>query len=115
MNVIKVAVSDLLQQLKINRDKHIKEYNEAMIGYREALVEEIRRKLELAEKGQDVDHTLKTVRPNSFEQYYNEAIGMMEWSIETEVELDRADFKQYVQDEWGWKNQFSLTTSMYGK
>lgn len=115
MNTVKVAVSDLLRTLYINRDKHIQEFNDAMVGYREALVNELQEKLILAQTGKDINHNIKTVRPVSYEDSYNEAIAMMEWTVDKEVELDRMEFKQYVQDEWTWKNAFSLTASMYSK
>ena len=30
------------------------------------------------------------------------------------VELDWSEFTQYVQDNWGWKKQWSVTNSTYG-
>lgn len=113
MNYVKVAVSDLLAQLKVNKDKHVKEFNEAMIGYREALKKELHDKFLLASSNVDVKHNIDTVRPTSYETFYDEAIAMMEWTIEKEVELDRNEFKQYVQDEWSWKNSFAITASLY--
>lgn len=113
MNTVKVAVSDLLKHLKKNRDSHVKEYAEAMVGYRETLVKELKLMTKKATAGEDIELIVRVVRPENYEQSYTEAIEMLEWTVEKEVELDRHQFKQYVQDEWSWKQTFVRTAGMY--
>lgn len=115
MNSVKVAVSDLLKHLKKNREAHIKSYNEAMEGYREALVKELKVMTKKATAGEDIELYVRVVRPESYEDSYTEAIEMLEWTVEKEVEIDRHQFKQYVQDEWQWKQGFARTMSVYAK
>lgn len=113
MENIKVAVSDLLTQLKTNREKHVIEYDEAMVAYRETMVKELSKLLKSAKKGADINHVVNVLRPVSFVDSYNEAIAMMEWTIDSEVDLSMHDFKCYVQDVWSWKHQFNSITSSY--
>lgn len=113
MENIKVAVSDLLTQLKTNRAKHVVEYDEAMVAYRETMVKELSKLLKNAKKGADVNHTIGVLRPVSFVDSYDEAIAMMEWTTDSEVNLSVPDFKCYVQDVWSWKYQFNAITSSY--
>jgi hypothetical protein len=103
----------LLKHLKTNRDKHIKEYEEAMAGYREAIISELKGKYTIACQNLDVSHSLKTVRPISYEKSYNEIISMLEWTTDKEIELDHNEFTMYVQDDWSWKGNFLATTSVY--
>ncbi len=100
MEKIKVAVSDLLAQLKTNRENHVVEYEESMVAYREAMVKELNKLLKTAKKGGDINHSLNVLRPVSFFESYDEAIAMMEWTTDSEVELSMHDFKCYVQDVW---------------
>jgi len=113
MNTVKVAVRDLLAHLKANREAHIAEFNESMVGYREAMIKAFAQALKKAKANEDVDHMVDIVRPFSYLESYDEAIAMLEWTIDQEVELDRQQFKQYVQDEWVWKQAFVRTAGMY--
>ena len=113
MKTVKIKVSELLKHLKTNRLNHIKDYHEAMLGYRQAIREELKAKSVVAGQNLDVSHNLKTVRPTSYEDSYNEVIAMLEWTTDKEVELDRLEFQQYVQDNWNWKGNFLATTSVY--
>ncbi len=113
MKTVRIKVKDLLGHLKANRENHIKEYTESMIGYRKAVIDELKAKSIIAGQNLDVSHALKTIRPTSFEKTYDEVISMLEWTIEKEVDLDRNEFTMYVQDQWQWKDSFLATTSIY--
>lgn len=113
MKTIKIKVEDLLTHLQKNREKHVTEFNIAMSGYRKAVWEKLKELTEKAERLEDIHHTLDVIRPQSFIDSYDEAISMLQWTTDTEVELDRAEFKQYVQDEWSWANVFAASTRVY--
>jgi hypothetical protein len=113
MDAVKVAVEDLLKVLKENREKHVKEYDEAIVGYRIELIKQFKEKLNQAERNLDVEHSLKLVRPVTYVNDYDDAIMMMEWTVDKEVELGRHEFLQYVNDSWSWKNNFSNISSSY--
>ena len=82
MNSVKVAVSDLLKHLKKNRETHIKDYEEAMVGYREALVKELKAMTKKAQNNEDIELYVRVVRPESYVDSYTEAIEMLEWTVE---------------------------------
>lgn len=113
MKTVKIKVSELLKHLKTNRTNHIKDYTESMVGYRKAILDELKGKHLVACQNLDVSHTLQTVRPVSFVKSYDEVISMLEWTTEKEVDLDRNEFTMYVQDQWGWKDSFLATTQIY--
>jgi sulfur carrier protein ThiS len=113
MHTVKVAVSDLLAQLKLNRADHIKEYNEAVVGYKKALEKELQEKLKTVRKTGDVSFNFKTVKPQSYENSFIEAITQLEWTVDKEVDLDQQSFKQLVMNQWAWQSNFTATTAMY--
>lgn len=115
MKTIKVSKAELLSHLRTNRENHIVEYNDALVQYRLALQEAFKDALKQAKNNEDVEHRVNVVRPQNYTKAYDEAITMLEWDVEDSVELDQHEFKQYVQDEWGWKNEFLATTRIYGK
>jgi hypothetical protein len=40
---------------------------------------------------------------------------MMEWSEDQTVELTQQQFKQYVTDDWGWKDSWVASNTAYMK
>jgi len=113
MDSVKIDVKQLLGHLQTNREKHIVDFDEAMVGYRKAMIDTLNVKLKAAKKDEDVEHNIRVVRPTSYLNDYDEAIAMLEWTTQSEVELDRHQFKQYVRDEWAWKQAFTATSAMY--
>jgi hypothetical protein len=115
MKTVKVAVSDLLTHLKANREKHISDYTELMVEYRKAVIEAFATKLKAAKKEEDVHHTIDVIRPADYTESYDTAITQLEWTVDTEVDLDQHEFAQYVEDKWSWSNMFTQTQRAYGK
>ena len=115
MKTVKIKVKDLLAHLKKNRANHKTQYEELMTDYRAAVIDAFKAKLKAAQKNEDVDHTIRVVRPDDYTSSYDQAISMLEWTTDTEVELDQHEFTQYVQDNWTWKVGFAATQRAYGK
>lgn len=113
MDSVKIDVKQLLSHLIENRAKHVVDFEEAMVGYRKAMVDTLNAKLKAAKKDEDVSHDIRVTRPASYLEHYDDAISMLEWTTQSEVELDRMQFKQYVRDEWSWKQAFTATSAMY--
>lgn len=113
MDTVKINTKKLLGHLKKNREAHLLEITEAMIGYREAVIKAVKAQLKAANAHEDIDHRIDVVRPMNFTKEYDEAIALLEWSTDAEVELSRAQFVQYVQDQWTWKMAFAASTQSY--
>ena len=46
------------------------------------------------------------------DEYYSN-IRMLELSADKVITLTQFDFNSFVMDEWGWKQQFTLTNALY--
>lgn len=113
MNSVKVAISDLLRTLETNRAEHIKDFDEAMEGYKVSMLKELLSKVKTIKKIGKVSHMFTTVVPVSYEKDFDEAIAQLEWSVDKEVLLTAGEFKQLVLNEWSWQNSFKTTIGMY--
>ena len=113
MKTIKVNKSELLSHLRTNREVHIEEYNNALISYREALIKAFKESLKKATKHENVSHHVDLERPQNYLDSYDNAIEMLEWTTEDVIELDQMEFKQYVRDEWNWKQVFTAVARSY--
>ena len=116
MNTVKVSKVKLLDTLKKNRETHKEQFEQAFKGYRKKMVETLQKNLDSFEKGGNVEVVVNVnlTRPQDHTEDYDRAIQMMTWEINDEIELTLQEFTQLVQDDWGWKQQFTTTNQFYG-
>ena len=126
MRDLNVNKAKLLETLKVNREKHIKEYRKTIEGWREQALKEIGR---LGKRLKKVDITnVETLqeddfpnlwidsqdRPQCHVRDYDRAIAMLKMSIDETISISASDFDRYVSDEWEWKKEFQMSNSKYG-
>jgi len=127
--------------LKNNLNKHISEYDEAMLGYKAELLDKINQAFNKAEqqlvddrkrladkvanftdedilKQDDYIILVKAIGvemkvPRSYAKEYEAAIDMAEWDARETLELSHAEFTCFVRDQWDWKSDFEAVTSIY--
>jgi hypothetical protein len=116
MRDVKINKAELLNIVRDNKEKHIKEFNEAVEDYKKAALKVSEDNLALAQSG-DVDKIAKIKgmpqKPTSFEDAYARAIRMLELSVEDVIEIEEHVFNQLVLDEWTWKQQFVASGALY--
>lgn len=140
---VKVDRELLIKTLVENRKKHIENYNNAMVGYKDALLLNIDRafsdaKVTIEEKYKNTrnrvlkfkeediakqrDHfslvdsiTVEMKVPKSFAKDYDAAIDMAKWDVRETLELTHAEFTCFVRDEWDWKSGFEAISMQYSR
>lgn len=109
---IKIKKEDLLKAIKSNRDKHALEYRKAKAGFRKLLEEELNAKLKAVVEGKSVELTFKSVKPTSHLKEYDDIIGMLELSTDTEFEINHEQYRQYVKNEWEWERVWHASNAL---
>ena len=123
MRETKVKTADLLVAVRENMTKHIEAYKEACAGYcADALkgIEDMKNALDSQIEGLskgvvakiEVSYPRLPV-PESHEKDYTQVIRMLEMSVDETTTLKSDEFACYVMDDWGWKESFMNTNSMY--
>lgn len=115
MKAIRVAKAKLLATLQTNRLNHRKIFEEAIEGYKQAVISELERRLNDAKANKKVSLYFQLTQPVDQTKDYDRAIGMLTMSLDTEIELTEQDFACYVLDDWGWKRQFLTSNAYYSK
>lgn len=138
---IEVNRAKLIEILKSNRDKHGKDYLEAVDGYKEMAInklqeahEEAKKTLEKnvvkgleslndfdaanPKKGSDYLTLVNAIHvelkvPRNFTDKYDAAIDMAVWDVRETLELTQAEFQCFVRDIWEWSEDFRVTNTMY--
>ncbi len=113
MREVKVRKEELIEKVRANRDRHRSQYEKAIEGWArealqvmeadvQALKAHTRRYLTPIDQPPQ-DHTID----------YDRVIPMITMSVDDTITLDAATFRQYVLDDWNWKDSWAATTAKY--
>lgn len=121
MNKIIVRKAKLLNKLRENMELHDEIYEEAYENYWDTVskkfdleIKEVRTQIKNREfdKG-GVYINISINAPQNNRDSYEQAIGMLEWTEQDEIELDARQFERYVRNNWEWKDSFKMSNTMY--
>lgn len=131
MRTVKVKKGELLEKVEANLVSHVKEYEEAVEGYKEEATKLVRdRKKEV---NKELDKLVERISAGSFDlclpvnlafplktptshaKDYKQVIEMLKMSVEEEINLSSDEFACYVMDDWNWKQDFVTTNMAYRK
>lgn len=109
-----VKVSDLLAKLIENRDKHATIVKEARIGYLEAAQRRAQTAIDALKAGKLVSLQNFVLQvPVDYTSAYDSCIEMLKWTTDETITLAADEFRQFVQDQWDWKDGFLSSNSAY--
>lgn len=103
----------LLDTLRRNRRTHQEDFDAAEKGFRKAAIVRMQDHLSLAREGGKIKTRLGLEPPQSHLEDYDNIIGLLTMSTEDEIEIDEHDYRQYVKDEWGWSQSFTVSSALY--
>lgn len=113
METVKVEKSGLLAIIRDNRSAHRAAFEKALTGFRAEAMNRLEGMLERLRKGKTVNMAIHLPVPQDHTPDYDRAVRMLELDVEDHVILTQREFAQYVQDDWGWKQDFLTTCSGY--
>ncbi len=113
MKKVTINQKDLLVILRENRDTHEADYKDAYEGYLETCVETLEKILQDFKAGLRETVQWTEFPPQSQVKDYDRVIRMLELSVDNEIELTADEFANYVQDDWNWKDNWTVSNSAY--
>jgi len=113
MHDIRVDKDKLLEVLSFNRGEHRAIFEAATLAYREAAIAALDRRIQELRDGKPVTMTFGLVVPEDHTDDYDRVIGMLEMSLDNEVDLPEHEYTQFVDDDWSWKRQWQASTASY--
>lgn len=109
---IKLNKAKLIEKIEENKQKHIKDYEEAVIAYRKKAQELLDKTIkELSDGSLKIGITLVT--PVNRANEYDKVIEMFNWELNDEVELTQSEFNEYIHDDNSASRASYLTNSTY--
>ena len=109
MNEVTMKKEELRRILEENRGEHRQLFEEAHDAFREKLIQSLESRLDAARNGGAVELQLGLIEPVDHSDEYERALGMLSYEIADEVTLQQHEFAQLVEDDWGWKQNFSAS------
>lgn len=103
----------LLDALRTNREGHAAEYEKAVKGYLRVTRERLEGLLSQLIRGELLERVWLEAPPEDHTSDYDDAIEMMEWTQDNQIDLTQSQFKQYVKDDWGWKDSWMTSNTAY--
>lgn len=113
MRKVTINQNELLVILRVNRDIHEADYKDAYAGYLETCVEALEEMLKEFKDGERETVQWTEFPPQSQVKDYDRVIRMLELSVDNEIELTADEFANFVQDDWHWKDNWTITNSNY--
>ena len=124
MSEVKLRRLELLDKVKANREIHKKNYEDAMVVYKEAAVAVLEEAIASAQKqitdfnSGEIDQIegLSTYLPRPIHHLdtYDRVISMLEMSVDEFLLLPEDQFSKYRMDKWDWSADFNKITGAYG-
>lgn len=113
MKTVTVEKDALIEKVRANREEHRATFLAAQEAFRERVIEELDRRLELARRGDRVELFIRLPEPEDHTDDYDTAIAMLEWEVDPVVELDYRSFERLVENKWEWRASFAANTESY--
>jgi hypothetical protein len=104
---INVQKSKLITQIKKNKANHIKEFEKAVVAYKEEALRQLANLKVEVENG-SVDAKLNLITPVNNADNYDKILEMFTWEKKAVVQLEQDEFQEYVQD----TTDFAVTARM---
>src|SRR5262249_45495016 len=107
---------ELLNALRTNLERHRSEYTEALVDYQQFITNELYEAWQKAVHS-DLEQAAEIRRifnpPADHSKDYEDAMAMLEFSVDDKIELNAESFKAYVKNEWSWSALFQATNASY--
>ncbi len=105
----------LIEILEKNRDGHRRIFEEALVGWRERVLERVEELYQQAREGKLENAYLSLPRPEDHTRDYDRVIGMLQLDVNDQVELTASEYAMFVEDDWGWQKSFLLANADYSE
>lgn len=113
MKNVTVNKEKLIQIVQSNRVLHRSQYEKAFEGYRKECMEVLEANLKSLQHSRCHIVVFREQAPEDHTEDYDRVIAMLKMSVDENVQLTSEEFSQYVQDNWQWKDRWSMSNFKY--
>lgn len=109
---ILIKKEKLIEQIKKNKEAHIKAYAKAVTAYKKEALKQLAEQTKLAKEGKLKIH-LNLISPVSLSEHYDDLVEMFEVDVREEVELTQQEYNEYYKDKTEVTRHALMSNQMY--
>ena len=109
---ILIKKSKLIDQIKKNKEAHIKAYAKAVIAYKKEALKQLAEQTKAAKSGKLSIH-LNLTSPVNLVEHYDELAEMFELEVREEIELTQQEYNEYYKDKTEVTRHALMSNQMY--
>ncbi len=113
MKTVNVERNWLLEKVTVNKENHRAAFEEAFKGYKTAAIKTLETNLELFKKGKRTRLIWNESPPEDHTKDYDRVIEMLNASVDNKIELNAEEFANFVQNDWRWMQNWTVSNSKY--
>lgn len=113
MKDVRINKERLRDRVQENRDNHRAVYEQAIEGYRKTVIDWFNKQVDRAKADYEYETYFSMPKPEDHTDDYDRVLDMLRMSEDNTITLTQSEFAQYVRDDWGWKREFTATSSNY--
>lgn len=110
---VRVNKGNVIEKLRVNRENHRAIFEEAIEGWHKELLKIVEEQVERVKANKRYNPNFYLPQPQDHTSDYDQAIELLEMSLDDELELTAVEFARYVRDDWGWRGDFIGSVSNY--
>jgi len=112
MEKLTVHKQNLIDVLVENRDKHQKEYELALEGYKMSAIEQLKAKLKEFNKSETFDPNWKNLHESHVKEY-DDTIDMLKVVNDDYILISMGEYLRFYKNEWQWANNWNFMNTGY--
>lgn len=113
MKDVQMKATELKKVLEKNKKAHRAEFEAALNGWKVKVTEKLEKSYQDALAGKIWIEAFHLPKPQDHTNDYTRALEMVKHEVRDVITLTEHEYSQLVMDDWGWKQQFTATNSMY--
>ncbi len=113
MREVKIKKDQLREIVQKNRDGHRALWEEAVEGYRSAVMAALEQNFEAFKARKITRVSINEAPPEDHTDDYDKLLRKLDLSIDDVAMLDDEEFSNYVMDDWSWKKNWAVSNAKY--
>lgn len=113
MKEVRVRTVRLKERIQANREEHSKQHKLAVDGWANEVSFLMLKDLEALRSGERRKLAILDPLPEDHTPDYDRVLAMLDMSEDEFQTLEMDVFRQYVLDDWSWKQRWSVSTAKY--
>jgi len=113
MKTVRIKRSELTSALESNLKQHRSDLEESLANYRKLCLKKLSDYAKRIRAGENTKIGFFETPPEDHSEDYETVLAMLSMSQDDVIEIEQADFRRYVMDQWEWQEEWKAKSMQY--